>query len=64
MVSKLAVMQRQYVEWGNDSVSIFQEIEFVKAYLALQKYRFGERLNYDIEVDRECETSRYPSLRL
>ena len=42
MVAKLAVMQRQYVEWGNDSVSIFQEIEFVKAYLALQKYRFGE----------------------
>ena len=64
MVSKLAVMQRQYVEWGNDSVSIFQEIEFVKAYLALQKYRFGERLNYDIEVDRECENFKIPKLTI
>ena len=36
---------------ANDSVSIFQEIEFVKAYLALQKYRFGERLSYQIELD-------------
>jgi len=57
-------MQRQYVEWGNDSVSIFQEIEFVKAYLALQKYRFGERLNYDIEVDRECENFKIPKLTI
>lgn len=64
MVAKLAVMQRQYVEWGNDSVSILQEIEFVKAYLALQKYRFGERLNYDIEVDRECESFRIPKLTI
>ena len=64
MVAKLAVMQRQYVEWGNDSVSVFQEIEFVKAYLALQKYRFGERLNYDIEVDRECENFKIPKLTI
>lgn len=64
MVAKLAVMQRQYVEWGNDSVSIFQEIEFVKAYLALQKYRFGERLNYDIEVDRKCENFKIPKLTI
>ena len=64
MVAKLAVMQRQYVEWGNDSVSISQEIEFVKAYLALQKYRFGERLNYDIEVDRECENFKVPKLTI
>ena len=64
MVAKLAVMQRQYVEWGSDSVSISQEIEFVKAYLALQKYRFGERLNYDIEVDRECEDFKIPKLTI
>lgn len=64
MVAKLAVMQRQYVEWGSDSVSILQEIEFVKAYLALQKYRFGERLNYDIEVDRECENFKIPKLTI
>lgn len=64
MVAKLAVMQRQYVEWGNDSVSISQEIEFVKAYLVLQKYRFGERLNYDIEVDEDCEAFKIPKLTI
>ena len=38
MVEKLALMQRQYVEWGNDSVEIRREMEFVRAYLGLQKY--------------------------
>ena len=39
MVEKLALMQRQYVEWGNDSVEIRREMEFVRAYLGLQKHR-------------------------
>ena len=64
MVEKLAVMQRQYVEWGEDSVTIEQEVEFVKAYLALQKYRFGERLSYQIEIDEECRKRKVPQLTL
>lgn len=64
MVEKLAVMQRQYVEWGEDSVTIEQEVEFVKAYLALQKYRFGERLSYQIEIDEECRKRKVPKLTL
>ena len=62
MVEKLAIMQRQYVDWGNDSVRIEQEMEFVKAYLSLQKYRFGERLNYSLEVEADCRSYRIPKL--
>lgn len=62
MVEKLAIMQRQYVDWGNDSVRIEQELEFVKAYLSLQKYRFGERLNYNLEVKDECMGLQIPKL--
>lgn len=62
MVEKLAIMQRQYVDWGNDSVRIEQELEFVKAYLSLQKYRFGERLNYSLEVEEDCMRLQIPKL--
>ncbi len=62
MVEKLAIMQRQYVDWGNDSVRIEQELEFVKAYLSLQKYRFGERLNYSLEVEDDCMGLQIPKL--
>mgnify|MGYP000199975129 CR=1 FL=1 len=64
MVEKLAIMQRQYVDWGNDSVEIEQELEFVKAYLSLQKYRFGDRLNYNLEIDPECAQIRIPKLTI
>ena len=39
-------------------------MEFVKAYLALQKYRFGERLSYQIEIDEECRKRKVPKLTL
>lgn len=40
MVEMLAVMERQNVDWGNDDVTVREEVGFVQAYLELQKYRF------------------------
>lgn len=62
MVEKLALMQRQYVEWGNDFVTVEQEMEFVKAYLGLQKYRFGDRLSYEIDVEEQLSHVKIPKL--
>ena len=45
MVEKLALMQRQNVEWSSDDVTVEGELQFVRAYLELQKYRFGDRLS-------------------
>ena len=64
MVEKLATMERQNVEWGNDSVEIKQEIEFVKAYLGLQKYRFGDRLSFELDVEESCESLKIPKLTI
>ncbi len=62
MVEKLAIMERQNVDWGNDTVEIKREIEFVEAYLGLQKYRFGERLSYELDIDAACKELRIPKL--
>lgn len=62
MVEKLAIMERQNVDWAADTVEIGKEMEFVEAYLGLQKYRFGERLSYELDVDEECENIRIPKL--
>lgn len=64
MVEKLAVMERQNVDWGNDSVEIKEEMNFVKAYLGLQKYRFGERLSYELDVEESCEKFKIPKLTI
>ncbi|MDE6846809.1 MAG: histidine kinase [Lachnospiraceae bacterium] len=62
MVEKLAIMERQNVDWGNDTIEISKEMDFVKAYLGLQKYRFGDRLSYSLEVEADCEALKIPKL--
>ena len=64
MVEKLAIMERQNVDWGNDIVEIKREIEFVEAYLGLQKYRFGERLSYELDIDAACMELYIPKLTI
>lgn len=64
MVGKLALMQRQNVEWGSDLVTIKKEMESIEAYLYLQKYRFGDRLSFEIEMDDDCENYLVPKLTL
>lgn len=64
MVEKLALMQRQNVDWGNDFVSLSDEVRFVEAYLELQKYRFGNKLNYVINIDEDCQQLKIPKITL
>lgn len=64
MIGKLAVLERQNVDWGNDSVLIREETVFIERYLELQKYRFGDRLQYEMEVADDCGDFYLPKLSL
>lgn len=64
MIERLAILERQNVNWVSDMVEIREEIRFIEAYLELQKYRFGGRLSYEIQVEPECEKYRLPKLTL
>ena len=64
MVEKLAIMERQNVDWSTDTNTVKRELEFVEAYLSLQKYRFGDRLSYRIEMQEECEDIMIPKLTI
>lgn len=64
MIEQLAVLERQNVNWTSDLVSVKEEIKFIEAYLNLQKYRFGERLSYEIVIEPGCESYSLPKLTL
>lgn len=64
MVENLALMVRQNVDWGEDLIPIGDELEFVRAYLELQKYRFDKKFNYDIEMDEALGKYRIPRLSI
>lgn len=49
---------------GTDFVPLLEEINFIKAYLEVEKARFGDKLQVDISVDPEVEKVKVPSMIL
>ena len=64
MVERLAIMERQNFDWGTDFITVREEISFVEAYLQLQKYRFGDRLSYRLDIMEECLDYQIPKLTI
>lgn len=64
MIERLAVLTRQNVDWSDDYVRIKDELKFIEAYLDLQKYRFGDKLSYQISLKNGCENYYLPKLTL
>lgn len=61
LIINLSTYLRYNLEIGENPVDIYRELEQVKAYVEIEKARFGEKLNviYDIEDDLEV---KIPSL--
>lgn len=49
---------------GTTSTTLKKEIEHVENYLAIQKLRFGERVNYTLDIEEGLQTDRYEVLPL
>ena len=64
MIEKLAILERQSVDWSNDFIRLKDELKFVEAYLDLQKLRFEDRLNYKVSIKNGCENYNVPKLTL
>ena len=64
MIESLAILERQNVDWSKDQVLISEEMKLIEAYLQIQKYRFGERLRYTLDVSDGCADYRIPKMTL
>lgn len=64
MIEKLAILERQNINWASDHIKLKEEMSFVGAYLELQQYRFGNRLRYEIDLPEACEDYYIPKLTL
>ena len=51
MTASLARLLRQSISNEDETVSIIQEIQYVKSYLTIQKMRYKDKLEYEIDVD-------------
>jgi two-component system sensor histidine kinase YesM len=50
LVKMLAKIMRRNIQVGDKLVTLKSELELVEYYLKIQQYRFGERINYEIDI--------------
>ena len=62
MVNELARYFRLSLNRGKEFLTINQEMELAKAYLIIQKHRFGGKFKYEINIDEECKECKIPKL--
>jgi two-component system sensor histidine kinase YesM len=56
MIVNLSKILRRSLDWRKELATLGEEIEFVKHYLEIQKFRFREKLNYQIHIPRNLLT--------
>lgn len=62
IVRLLGKMMRSNLEVGSGKTTIKDEIEMVQCYLDIQKFRYEDRLKYELQVDAEANRVRIPPL--
>ena len=51
-------------KWDKDVVPIEEELDFVQKYLTIQKYRFDEKITYEVRLEEEAKDFIIPKLTL
>ena len=64
MTASLAKLLRQNISNGEEQISIFQEVEYCKNYLTIQKMRYKDKLEYEIDVQPEIKNEKIIKLML
>ncbi|WML34416.1 PocR ligand-binding domain-containing protein [Clostridium sp. OS1-26] len=64
MLSSFTKMMRYSLYNNQSSVTLLQELNYIKSYLLIQKIRFNERISYEIICDPEIEHIHIPFFSL
>ena len=64
MIERLAALERDVVEWNQDVIPLKKELDFIKNYLKLQQYRYGDRFSFSINISEDVKDASIPKLTL
>lgn len=62
IIGELAVLFRKSMSWGDDYITIEEEMGFIDNYMHIQRYRFGDKIKYYHYVMEECKKCLIPKL--
>ena len=64
IIEKLSLLLRTTINWGDDHITIEDEINFVRSYLKIQQYRFGDKLSFEFKIDENSRSIKIPKLSI
>lgn len=64
IIQHMAKMFRKSISWSQNFVTVREELELIGSFLEIQKYRFGDKLDYSIVVDPAALGHRIPKMVL
>ncbi len=64
IIKHLSKSFRHTISWDESIIPIKKELEIANDFLIVQKYRFGDKLNYVFNVEDECYNVLIPRLTL
>jgi len=64
MVEALGNLMRNSINFKEDIITVKEELEIVNSYLTIQKYRFDDRLEFQLDVPSNFMKCRIPKLIL
>ncbi len=64
IIHNMAKIFRKSLSWGKDWITLKDELDLVACFLEIQKYRFGDKLNYTIHADEGVLSTMIPKMTL
>lgn len=62
IIHNMAKIFRTSLTWGKDRVMVSEEVEFINCFLEIQKYRFEDRMVYEIDIDPAAKGCMVPKM--
>ncbi|XID90690.1 sensor histidine kinase [Paenibacillaceae bacterium WGS1546] len=62
IIANMAKIFRTSLTWNKDRITINEEMGFILCFLEIQKYRFEERLNYQIDIEPSAQSCTVPKM--
>lgn len=64
IIQSFSRLLRLSINWSEDNIPLRQEFELVESYLKIQKFRFKDRLSYELSLPQELENCLIPKFTL
>ncbi|WNS46055.1 histidine kinase [Paenibacillus sp. MMS20-IR301] len=62
VIRNLALVMRRLLSWKDDLITVEEEISFIQMYLQIEKFRFQNRFNYELDIDPAVLQFRIPKM--